>query len=141
MAAFPAGDVVILQNATNSQALDSQSSQSEHRQCEALADDFHSEADCGAATQTDDGDEQGLTFVNSHVAVNVSIGTETSGYDPGQGPEVVGVPLSNLGGWKVKVRPSTSSMHCVSFHDLTYQVTQRKCCKRLPDKTILNSVR
>ena len=138
MAAFPAGDVVILHNATNPQALELQSSQSEQRQCEA--DDFHSEVDCGAATPTDDG-EQGLTFVNSHVAVNVSIGTETSGHDPGQGPEVVGVPLSNLGGWKVKVRPSTSSMHCVSFHDLTYQVTQRKLCKRLPDKTILNSVR
>jgi len=29
----------------------------------------------------------------------------------------------------------------VSFDDLTYQVTQRKCCTRLPDKTILNSVR
>ena len=78
MAVFPAGDVVILQNATNPQALDLQSSQSEHRQCEALADDFHSEADCGAATHTDDEDEQGLTFVNSHVAVslNVSIGAE-----------------------------------------------------------------
>jgi len=136
MAAFPAGDVVILHNATNPQALDLQSSPSEQRQCET--DDLHSEVDCGAATQTDDG-EQGLTLVNSHVAVNVSIGTETSGYDSGR--EVVGVPLSNLGGWKVKVRPSTSSMHCVSFHDLTYQVTQRKLCKRLPDKTILNSVR
>jgi len=45
MAAFPAGDVVILQNATNPQALDLQSSQSEYRQCEALADDYHSEAD------------------------------------------------------------------------------------------------
>jgi len=81
--------------------------------------------------------------LNSHVAVDVPIQVETTGHDLGQGSgeEVVGVPLSNFGGRTMKVTPSTSTMHCVSFHDLTYQVTQRKCCKRLPDKTILNSVR
>ena len=30
----------------------------------------------------------------------------------------------------------------ITFHDLDYQVTQRgKCCKKLPNKTILHSVR
>ena len=126
MAAFQDSDTVM--------PLDLQSSQSELKR-------FHSEADYDAATQTDDWDDQGLTLINSHVAVSIPIEVETSEYDVDQGPEMVGPPLSNLAGWKVKVRPSTSSMHCVSFHDLTYQVTQRKLCKRLPNKTILNSVR
>ena len=29
----------------------------------------------------------------------------------------------------------------ITFHDLSYEVTQRKCCKRLPNKVILDSVR
>ena len=141
MAAPPDGDTtVVLSHATNLQARDSQISPSE-----LIGDGVNyaysegSEADSGTATPTDVWDEQGLTLINSHA---VTIEVETTGYDLGKGQEVVRGPLSNFrNGWKVKVTPSTSSMHCVSFHDLTYQVTQRKCCKRLPDKTILNSVR
>ena len=29
----------------------------------------------------------------------------------------------------------------ITFHDLSYEVTQRKCCRRLPNKVILDSVR
>lgn len=29
----------------------------------------------------------------------------------------------------------------ISFHELSYEVTQRRCFKRLPIKTILNSVK
>ena len=39
------------------------------------------------------------------------------------------------------VQPSMKSLHCVSFHDITYEVTQRKCFRRRPNKVILNSVR
>ena len=44
-------------------------------------------------------------------------------------------------GSRLLVRPSVSSMHCVSFHDLRYEITQRKCFRRLPDKIVLNSLR
>ena len=134
------GDAVVLPHATDPQALELQNSQSELRR--RGVNYVHSQVDCGTAPQNDDWDEQSLTLVNSHPVVGVPIEVETIEYDLGQDPEVVGVTvLSNLGGRQVKARPSTSSMHCVSFHDLTYQVTQRKCCRRLPDKTILNSVR
>lgn len=29
----------------------------------------------------------------------------------------------------------------ISFHDVLYEVTQRSCCKRKPNKVILDSVR
>ena len=35
----------------------------------------------------------------------------------------------------------TVAVSSITFHDLSYEVTQRKYCKRLPNKTILNSVR
>ena len=131
MAALP-GDTVVLPHATNPQALNLQSSPSQLRRCGINY--FHSGGDCGTTQQeTDFLGDQSLTS-NSHVAVGVPIEVETNRYDLDHGSGEVGVPLSE---WKVK----TSSMHCVSFHDLTYQVTQRKCCRRLPDKTILNSVR
>ena len=140
MAALPGEDTVVLSHATIPKTLDLHTLQSELRRCGENY--FHSGADCGAATHTDvwdeSMDEQCLTFVNSHVAAGVPTEVETTEV---QTAGVVGPPLSNFAGRKVKVRPSTSSMHCVSFHDLTYQVTQRKLCKRLPDKTILNSVR
>ena len=138
--AAPASDTVDL-HASNPQALNLQSSPSELRRCEVNY--FHSKADCGATQQETDFQSDQSLPLNSHVAVDVPIKVETTGHDLGQGSgeEVVGVPLSNFGGRTVKITPSTSNIHCVSFHDLTYQVTQRKCCKRLPDKTILNSVR
>jgi len=140
MAALPGDNTVVLPHATISKTLDLHTSQSELRRCGENY--LHSEANCGAATHTDvwdeSLDEQCLTFVNAHVAAGVPTEVETTEV---QTAEVVGPPLSNFAGRKVKVRPSTSSMHCVSFHDLTYQVTQRKLCKRLPDKTILNSAR
>ena len=36
---------------------------------------------------------------------------------------------------------STGAVSSITFHDLSYEVTQRKCCKRLPNKTILDSIR
>ena len=33
------------------------------------------------------------------------------------------------------------SPKCVSFHNISYQVTQRSCFKKLPPKTILRNVR
>ena len=34
-----------------------------------------------------------------------------------------------------------ASVSSITFHDLGYDVTQRKCFKKLPNKTILDSVR
>ncbi len=39
------------------------------------------------------------------------------------------------------VTPSRSNLHCVTFHDVTYEVPQRKRCVRQPNKVILNAVR
>ena len=35
----------------------------------------------------------------------------------------------------------TAAVSSITFHNLSYEVTQRKLHKRLPNKTILNSVR
>ena len=39
------------------------------------------------------------------------------------------------------VASATAPVSSITFHDLGYEVTQRKCFKRLPNKNILDSVR
>lgn len=39
------------------------------------------------------------------------------------------------------VSPDRGNLHCVTFHDVSYEVPQRKRCIRQPNKIILNSVR
>lgn len=51
------------------------------------------------------------------------------------GPNHVGTPAPAL------LETPRASVSSITFHDLSYEVPQRKRCKRLPNKTILNSVR
>lgn len=39
------------------------------------------------------------------------------------------------------LKPSPHHLYTICFHDITYEVKQRKYCRRISDKVILNSVR
>ena len=53
-----------------------------------------------------------------------------------------GSPSQSHGRRLTEIKPSVSSLHCLSFHDIRYEVTQHtKCFKSLPNKVILNSIR
>ena len=57
------------------------------------------------------------------------------------GPNHVGTPAAALQPQLETRTEPRVSVSSITFHDLSYEVPQRKRCKKLPNKTILNSVR